>query len=144
MAYLPTEKKGTTLLIVRLNSNSLQTQSLAYILDENYNTLHCMAALELSDKDNRKNVSRIPTGVYNAFKIIHHKFGHSAILKNVPNRSEIMIHKGNFSYQTKGCVLLGYDFKDLDNDGLKDVTNSGTTMSIFYRKLTSNFKVIIR
>ena len=67
--------------------------------------------LELTWKDNQKSVSCIPKGVYEARKrggdeSGKYKYQHIEIL-DVPDRSLILIHVGNFPKNTKGCVLLG-------------------------------------
>ena len=67
--------------------------------------------LELTWKDNKKSVSCIPKGVYEARKrggdeSGKYKYQHIEIL-DVPDRSLILIHVGNFPKNTKGCVLLG-------------------------------------
>lgn len=68
--------------------------------------------LELSWKDNKKSVSCVPKGVYEARKrggdeSAKYKYQHVEIL-NVPDRSKILIHVGNYPKSTKGCVLLGH------------------------------------
>lgn len=76
-------------------------------------------SLELPDRDNRTNVSRIPAGVYD---IEYVKTGRphggrwfSYWLKDVPGRSGILIHSGNWAgdrfkglkTNSWGCILLG-------------------------------------
>jgi hypothetical protein len=67
--------------------------------------------LELTWKDNKKSVSCIPKGVYEARKRSgdesgKYKYQHIEIL-DVPDRSLILIHVGNFPKNSKGCLLLG-------------------------------------
>jgi len=75
--------------------------------------------LELPDRGNRPNVSRIPEGLYDldwirprrAFSGYHELYW----VHDVPGRSGILIHPGNFAgdtaigYRTDsfGCILLG-------------------------------------
>lgn len=56
---------------------------------------------------NRKKVSCIPMGIYNCepFSGTHYK--NVWELKNVPDRSAILIHWGNWEKNTEGCILLG-------------------------------------
>ena len=65
------------------------------------------AALELPWKNNERNVSRIPAGLYDA--ALHHspKFGLCVHVMEVPGRSEILIHAGNKASDTRGCILIG-------------------------------------
>ncbi|PXY01417.1 hypothetical protein DF185_07995 [Marinifilum breve] len=84
--------------------------------------------LELPWKENKKCVSCIPEGEYKIGLWNTQKFPNTFEIKNVPNRTNILIHKGNFNTNTLGCVLLGLDKKDLNQDGLLDITDSGEAM----------------
>jgi hypothetical protein len=46
----------------------------------------------------------------------------------VLGRDNILIHKGNFNEDTKGCILIGNGFKDIDFDGMPDLLNSRIAM----------------
>ena len=56
------------------------------------------------------------------------KNGHVLELIDVPNRTFIQIHKGNFTYQIEGCILVGDGVKWLNGDSIPDVTNSTKTL----------------
>lgn len=58
--------------------------------------------LRKTDKDNR-----IPVGVYNCKPYSGTKYKDVYIVENVPNRSAILLHWGNFEGDTLGCILLG-------------------------------------
>lgn len=62
--------------------------------------------LEDSWKDNQKNISCIPQGLY---RCVPHsgKFKDVWRLENVPNRTAILIHAGNNVNDTLGCILTG-------------------------------------
>lgn len=63
--------------------------------------------LELNWKDNQQNISCIPTGEYHC-EIVHSpKFGKVYEVKNVPGRTHILIHIGNWVKDTNGCILVG-------------------------------------
>lgn len=70
---------------------------------------------ELPWKDNKQNVSCIPTGEYVCRRIVSPKFGEVYQLDNVPNRTHILIHVGNFVGDTnknlksdvEGCLVIG-------------------------------------
>jgi hypothetical protein len=50
---------------------------------------------------------RIPAGTYNAGTYSSPKYGRTVImLKNVPGRTNIEIHHGNYVSDTTGCILL--------------------------------------
>jgi hypothetical protein len=57
-------------------------------------------------------------------------------LQDVPNRSEILIHQGNFYADILGCILIGKDLKDLNNDGHQDVIRSKVAMRELMMALT--------
>lgn len=76
-------------------------------------------SLELPPRENRRNVSRIPAGEYK-IQYVKTRRPHSGRwfsywLKDVPDRSGILIHSGNFAgdrlkglrSHSWGCILLG-------------------------------------
>lgn len=94
--------------------------------------------LELPDLDNQRRISCIPEGKYIFTKEIHAKFGKVLRLKDVPERSGVLVHKGNYSGSlnprtsnpdTLGCILTGSGFADIDGDGLRDIVNSTNTLN---------------
>lgn len=66
--------------------------------------------MELPYRDNNRNTSCIPTGVYNVTKYKSEKRGNTFWVHDVPNRSSILIHSGNFPKDTQGCILVGEKF----------------------------------
>ena len=81
--------------------------------------------LELPWLNNQKNISCIPTGIYKWKKRFSPGKQYQVIeLKDVPNRKYIQIHLGNYTRQIEGCILPGLGLKDIDNDGIFDVTQS--------------------
>ena len=65
------------------------------------------SGIELPWKNNTKNISAIPRGVYAWQKIKRQSNGKDAIwLRDVPGRSEILIHQGTKPIHSKGCILL--------------------------------------
>lgn len=82
------------------------------------------AAIELPYKGNQPNISCIPLGTYQVKKAKSPRYGISFQVQDVPGRTHILIHAGNYYQDTKGCILLGAKFKDINRDGLKDVSNS--------------------
>ena len=93
---------------------------------------------ELAYIDNQPNISCIPCGEYELIRRWSKKHGHHLMLLNVPNRSYILIHSGNFASSfgksdSKGCILLGEGFADIDSDGLPDVTNSKKSLKKLMR-----------
>jgi hypothetical protein len=87
--------------------------------------------LELPWADNSNNISCIPFGTYNGFLRYDKKDGWRIQLDNVPNRTGVQIHMGNYTSQIKGCVLVGTN-ADVDSCS---VQNSSTA----YLKLKKAF-----
>lgn len=100
--------------------------------------VHFCRTLELPWKDNIPNISCVPTGTYSVVWGHMNKANKDRYLvQNVPERSAIFIHSGNYAgdvskgYEThvQGCILLGQDF-DLIGDQF-GVTSSRATTSAF-------------
>ena len=100
--------------------------------------------LELTDLGNQKNISCIPEGKYDVHRIYSQKFGNCFHIQDVPGRSAILIHKGNYTKDTHGCILVGMNHIDIDDDGLKDVSDSTTAMEKLLTVMTGNeFKLYV-
>ena len=109
--------------------------------------VYSFKGIELPWRNNMRNISRIPSGLYDAKAILKGRSGYYGIhILNVPNRSEIMIHIANYVRQLEGCIAPGNKFKDIDNDGIIDVKNSKDAIDEIARfiPLWSNTKVLIR
>jgi len=100
-------------------------------------------SLELPWLGNRKNISCIPEGVYNATKYSSPKHGEVILLKDVPGRSMIEIHAGNYTRQIEGCILVGDSLKYLDGDTILDVTSSKATLAKLLTLLPDEFTMEI-
>ena len=87
--------------------------------------------LELPWKDNSNDVSCIPLGTYDGILRYDKTDGWRIQLENVPNRTGVQIHMGNYTTQIEGCILVGTDAK-VDNC---TVLNS----SVAYSKLKEAF-----
>lgn len=116
--------------IERTLTDKNQTTGKLYVYKPNGELIFHSLTMELPWKENRRRVSCIPAGTYPAFLHKSPKFGDSLWVKNVPDRSEILIHKGNYNRDTLGCILPGKDLVDIDGDGNKDVTSSSKTMKV--------------
>lgn len=108
--------------------NDNQTSGLLFVLNENNEVLLKCYCLELPDRDNANSISRIPEGDYKVKKRYSPKYKDHFHVLDVPGRSYILIHHGNYYTNTRGCILVGQDLIDINNDGLLDVTASIATM----------------
>ena len=78
--------------------------------------LYCNAefiahTLELAWKDNEKSVSCVPAGEYKcrvrlARESATRDYVH-LLVEDVPNRSYILFHRGNYPSDSRGCILTG-------------------------------------
>lgn len=129
-------------IIVNREYNNFQTPGRGFVM-EGTTRKFTFYALELPDLGNQKNVSCIPEGKYAAFKFIHPVKGKTFILKDVPDRTEIMWHSGNYAAgdhkDTEGCTLVGSYFEDLNEDGFIDVCDSRATMAKLFDLMPDSF-----
>jgi len=79
--------------------------------------------LELPDRQNQKNVSRIKAGVYNASLSVSEKLGEVIRLEDKNSRGDILMHQGNGPENTEGCILVGNTKSDDHIGGSKDTKN---------------------
>ena len=96
--------------------------------------------LELPSKSNLPDISCIPEGVYQC--VPHDSPAHSNTweITNVPDRSDILIHNGNFLKNTSGCIICGSQFYG----NMEAVGGSDMAMSLLRRTLPSSFSLTIK
>ena len=100
-------------------------------------------SLELAWKNNERQRSCIPKGVYKVRKRISAKYGEHFHILNVPNRDMILLHHANFHSQLLGCIAPGKGLSDLNKDGRLDVTSSRQAMKELLSALPNNFELEI-
>ena len=108
----------------RIFDDVKQIRGYLSVLNQENKVLEEFVSLELPWKDNERNISCIPTGTYQIIKDYSDNLGYFFRLLNVPNRSGVLIHVGNFYTQIEGCIIAGMKFKDINKDGLLDVSKS--------------------
>ena len=123
-----------------------ETTSTLYIFDSDQILFTC-DALELPNLGNKQDVSCIPEGVYEVHKVTVPKLGNCFELQNVPNRTGILIHAGNYAagnkVDTRGCILVGNALMDINGDGISDIINSIVTLTKLTSILPDNFNIYI-
>ena len=134
---------GTHLKFMRIRESINQTLGFGCIFDADLQPLITFATIEPPFNANLKSVSAICKGNYNASKVHSPKFGQAVWIKNVPGRSDILIHVLNFARQSKGCIGVGSAHRFLDADELRDVIQSQETLDAMLFCLKDNFQVTI-
>lgn len=65
--------------------------------------------------ENKKSVSCIPTGVYLCKRYKSAKYSNTFEIMNVPNRTYVLFHKGNFPLKdSEGCILIAEKFEEVN------------------------------
>ena len=65
-------------------------------------------------------------------------------LYDVKNRYGIKIHAANFVRELRGCIAVGKELLDIDNDGIIDTTNSKKTLKELLTKIPDKGKIKIQ
>ena len=91
--------------------------------------------------NNETGNSCIPEGTYQCAWHNGPKYQNVWEVRNVPNRSAILIHWGNTPDDTKGCILVGSSYATLN--GLPAVINSKATISMLRAMLPKEFTLKI-
>jgi len=77
------------------------------LLRESITEIELSRTMEDAWRDNVQNVSCIPEGVYQVKRYYSPTYRECFKIQDVPGRSNILIHAGNYHEDTQGCVLLG-------------------------------------
>ncbi|MFA7287657.1 MAG: DUF5675 family protein [Melioribacteraceae bacterium] len=115
----------------RTLDNTKQSLGVLIVTDET-GVLFVCRTLELPYKNNAQSISSFNPGKYTckytmspSFKIKTYE------VTGVPGRAGVRIHSANYVSQLRGCIALGDAHKDINADGLSDVTHSGNTIAAF-------------
>jgi hypothetical protein len=123
-----------------------ETRSSFFVVDGERKLFECKA-IELPDKGNKIKISCIPEGVYDVIKVVSPTKGKCFLLQNVPGRSVVEMHSGNYAagkkVDTEGCILPGTRFVDINTDGNLDIAESTITMKMLLQILPDKFKLYI-
>ena len=122
------------LILQRLTSSDKGVQGVFI-----YNRSVVCHSLELPWRDNAREISCIPAGLYPISKEIHPRFASVFRLSSVPERAGILIHPGNSVYDTKGCILPG-----LDVDATIGIKSSRSALNRLYDLLPSTTTILVK
>jgi hypothetical protein len=138
-------------VVISRKYNFSETQGLWLVLDENQIIYRCVTIelprIKIPYQINARSVDCIPEGTYPTEKYYSPTKGLVFLLKNVPGRSEVEVHIGNYvaglDLDSEGCILVGKSFEDRNGDGFVDVIDSKKTMDELRALMPSNFKIHI-
>lgn len=123
-----------TLTIYRTIATEKNTLGLVTLSNSRNKVIFNCVSLELPNRNNEKRISCIPIGTYRAYLYQSKSKGLVYLLDDVQGRSEIMIHVGNYSADTQGCVLLGRDIGYSDRYEEHYISDSKLTMKSLFEK----------
>ena len=94
--------------------------------------------------DNKPDVSCIPSGTYICKRVNSPRFGNTFEVMFVKGRTNILFHSGNTEDDSKGCILVGEEFGDVN--GKAAVLSSKKGFAEFLERLkdVDEFILIIR
>ncbi len=130
-------------IIKRFIHENKQTLGDLFVRDGEEEVFSCKT-LELPWLDNQVRVSCIPEGKYTVKKRNSPKYDDHFHIQDVPGRTYILIHHGNYYTDILGCVLVGTSHMDINNDGLRDVTASRNTMKKLNEILPDEFEIEVQ
>jgi hypothetical protein len=87
-------------------------------------------------RDNERKISCIPEGRYKIRKHTSPRYGVCFRVDDVPERTHILVHAGNTSDDTLGCILLGTSFGSLG--GKPAIVQSKPAVSRFMERMGSD------
>ena len=136
-------------VIMSRRYNLHETQAALFVMDGVDKLFECrtieLPAIVIPLKPNARNVTCIPEGEYKVEKYYSPTKGECFLVKDVPGRSMIEIHKGNFAsgkkVDTEGCILPGMLLADINDDGNMDVAQSDKAMRQLLNILPTHFKL---
>jgi len=86
--------------------------------------------LENPWKDNKRNISCIPEGIYKCLPYDGTKYKDVYLVTDVLNRGAILFHVGNYERNTQGCILPGLGI-NYSTEAM--VSHSSSAMNIMRR-----------
>lgn len=128
--------------LIRTKDNGVETVGKLYVSGD---AIFTSDTLERTYDGNKRGISCIPGGKYLCKK----KDGTEAIpyrhisIMGVSGREGICMHTGNLYTHSRGCILLGRGFSDINKDGQMDILNSKNTFAAFMATVPDEFMLNI-
>ncbi len=104
--------------------------TLGVLINSEDNMPICLT-MEDPSRDNETSVSCIPKGAYYCYPYSSDRFQNVYKVKDVPGRTAILMHVGNTSEDTSGCILPGMQYGILKSKPA--VLNSKGAMSALHQ-----------
>lgn len=130
------------LVVIRKYQDNFKTLSHIYL----NNKFFCYC-LELPDRGNKKEKSRIPMGKYKTKEHNSLKYKYACLIQDVKDRSYILIHEGNKIKDTNGCLLFA---KKLNSEAITEtnadinyILQSKIILSKLFDKIGKKFEITI-
>lgn len=116
------------LQLSRTSDDGFQTTGVLKAINIQLQPVLNLVTLEPPFLDNESKNSCIPCGNYAVVKRWSIKHGLHFQVLNVPDRSLILLHSGNFRKDSLGCILVGQRFNFIDFDSHIDISSSKIAM----------------
>jgi hypothetical protein len=120
-------------MLVKLKRDSYTENKKGIFGVLNNNTEVLCNTLELAWLNNKQSVSCIPLGQYHVTVKYSDRLGRVFHILDVPDRTDILVHRGNTSEDTYGCILPG---RSRDYSALRQ---SALAMGDLLQKLPDHF-----
>jgi len=121
-----------------------QTMSSCVVLGDNNQPLFASLLLTRGWRNNEKNVSCLPIGVYPVEYEWSKKYKRMLWeVKETGLRSEVKFHPLNYYFDSEGCNGLGRRPKHLNKDRYLDLTDSRNTINDFHKALKTFDRAIL-
>jgi len=131
-------------IFIRTNDNGIETIGGLTLNNANGKKIFECKTLELPWKNNENDISCIPTGTYTVVPRTSPEHGNHFNVLNVPERDMILIHEGNYHWNFLGCIGVGQNFADLNNDGQTDITNTKFILAQLVATAPNGFTLTIK
>ena len=132
-----------TAILIRTRFETKQTLGDFYVYNSGNEIFNCKT-LELPWNENKNKISCIPEASYQVVKRHSKKYNKHLHVTDVVGRDFILIHSGNYFTDTKGCILVGSGYTDINKDKVQDIINSKRTLQAMLELLPSSFKLTIQ
>jgi hypothetical protein len=129
-------------ILIRLHDDTTQTLGKLMLFDGMGRVLE-LWTLEPPWRGNARNESCIPLGNYDVRPRQSPKYGEHFEVRDVTDRSYILVHAGNYAKDTEGCILVGLNLADINGDGVPDVTTSRVALERLRKYAPGGFSLTV-